>query len=255
MVAAARPVGVICALAEELVALEAALAGKRASRRAGVRLIFGRIDGKRVVLAEGGVGKVSAAAIATLLVERYECRALANSGVAGGLDPRWGIGDILIADRMAQHDFGAVTDKGWRYFRGGQPPWPGPVTDLYFRLSPERRARLARVLAGFALPPLSAAITGKPRRPKWGFGTIVTGDQFVSSAKLGRRLRADFGAQATEMEGAAVAQVAERYRLPWLVVRALSDRADGQSIRDIRAFLEESGRSAAMVLTRLLPAL
>lgn len=255
MVAPARPVGVICALAEELVALESALSGKRALRHAGVRLVTGRIDGTRVILAEGGVGKVSAASIATLLIERFECRALANSGVAGGLDPAWGIGDILIAEQMAQHDFGAVTDRGWRYFRAGEPPWPGPKPDLFFRMPLRRRAKLARALDGFALPPLSAAVTGKPRRPKWGFGTIVTGDQFVSSAKMGRRLRQDFGAQATEMEGAAVAQVAERYRHPWLVVRALSDRADGHSIRDIRAFLEESGRSAAAVLLRLLPAI
>jgi adenosylhomocysteine nucleosidase len=253
--AAARPVGIVCALAEELTALEAAIAGKRATRHAGIRFIAGQIDGAAVVLAEGGVGKVGAAVVATLLVERFRCRALVNSGVAGGLDPKSGIGDILIADRLAQHDFGAVTDRGWIYFRAGHPPWPGPRQDLYYRMAPELRARLKRALAGLRLPPLSAAVTGKQRRPKLKFGTVVTGDQFVSNAAMGRRLRQDFGARATEMEGAAVAQVAERFGLPCVVVRALSDRADRHAIRNIRAFLEETGRAAAMVVVRILRAI
>lgn len=250
-----RPVGIVCALAEELTALEAAITAKRATRHAGIRFLSGRIDGVRVVLAEGGVGKVGAAVLATLLVERFRCRALVNSGVAGGLDSKAGIGDILIADRLAQHDFGAVTDRGWTYYRPGMPPWPGGRRDLFFAMAPELRARLKRALAGFRLPPLSAAVTGRPRRPKLGFGTIVSGDQFVSSAIMGRRLLRDFGARATEMEGAAVAQVAARFGLPCVVVRALSDRADRNSIRDIRAFLEETGRAAAMVVVRIVRAI
>jgi len=252
---AGRPVGIVCALAEELTALEAAIAAKRATRHAGIRFISGRIDGVRVVLAEGGVGKVGAALLATLLVERFRCRALVNSGVAGGLDPKAGIGDILIADRLAQHDFGAVTDRGWIYFRPGSPPWPGPRQDVFFRMPSDLRARLKRALAGVHLPPLSAAVTGRPRAPRIRFGTVVTGDQFVSSAIMGRRLRRDFGARATEMEGAAVAQVAERFGLPCIVVRALSDRADHHSIRHIRAFLEETGRAAAMVVVRIVRAI
>lgn len=253
--AAARPVGIVCALAEELTALEAAISFKRATRHAGIRFISGRIDGVRVVLAEGGVGKVGSAVLATLLVERFRCRALVNSGVAGGLDPKAGIGDILIADRLAQHDFGAVTDRGWIYFRPGSPPWPGPRQDVFFRMPSDLRARLRRALAGLRLPPLSAAVTGRPRAPRIRFGTVVTGDQFVSSATMGRRLHRDFRAKATEMEGAAVAQVAARFGLPCIVVRALSDRADSHSIRDIRAFLEETGRAAAMVVVRIARAI
>lgn len=250
-----RPIGIVCALAEELVALEAAIAGKRAKRHAGIEFVSGRIGGVPVILAEGGVGKVGAAVLATLLVERFRCRALVNSGVAGGLDSRAGIGDILVADRMAQHDFGAVTDRGWIYFRPGSPPWPGPREDVFFRLPAALRARLRRAVKGLRLPPLSAAVTGRPRRPKIRFGTVVSGDQFVSSAAMGRRLHRDFGAKATEMEGAAVAQVAQRYDVPCVVVRALSDRADRHAIRNIRAFLEETGRSAALVVVRLLGAI
>jgi adenosylhomocysteine nucleosidase len=253
--ASRRPVGIICALAEELVALEAAVDRKRATRHAGIKFVSGRIDGVAVVVAEGGVGKVGAAVLATLLVERFGCRALVNSGVAGGLDPKADVGDLLIAERLAQHDFGAVTDVGWSYFRPGLPPWPGPRRDPFYRMAPALRGRLKRALGGLRLPALSAAVTGRPRRPKLRFGTIVTGDQFVSSTAMGRRLRRDFGARATEMEGAAVAQVAERFGVPWVVVRALSDRADQHAIRSIRAFLEETGRSAALVVVRLLRAI
>jgi len=250
-----RPIGILCALAEELLEIEAAISGKRASRHAGIRFVSGRVGSVPVVVAEGGIGKVGSALLAALLAERFRARALVISGVAGGLDPKAGIGDILIADRLAQHDFGAVTDRGWSYFRPGMPPWPGPRQDPYYRLPADLRRRLQRAVAGLRLPPLSAAVTGRARRPRIGFGTIVTGDQFVSSAVMSRRLRKDFGARATEMEGAAVAQVAERYGIPCVVVRALSDRADRDSIRDIRAFLDETGRLAAAVLLRLIPAI
>jgi adenosylhomocysteine nucleosidase len=251
---ASRPVGILCAMREEAAELAHRIAGTRARAAAGVNCRAGRFNGLPVVMAEGGIGKVGASMLASVLVERFECRALLVCGVAGGVDPALGIGDVVIADRLVQHDYGAVAGLTLRNFRPGVPPLGNGRSNIDYPLAPALRRRLARAVAGLALAPMPAAVAGG-RVPSLRFGTIVTGDQFVNCDATRRRLQDRFSAQAVDMESAAVAQVAEAFRMPWVAVRSLSDLAGSESHLEFGAFIAAAARNSAAVIDRVLPAL
>ena len=115
-------------------------------------------------------------------------------------------------------------------------------------------ARLRAVVRGLALEPLPEAVGVGRRQPAIHFGTILTGDSFVNSDALRERLHLGFSAQAVEMEGGAVAQVARRWGdIPFVNVRCLSDLASARSHLDFRAFLPVASRYASQVAHRLAP--
>jgi adenosylhomocysteine nucleosidase len=251
-----RPLGVICAMPEEIEHLGAVLAHRSTEGMGGFAFRLGEIEGRSVVLVEGGVGKVSTATVAALLLGPFACRGVVLSGVAGGLDPALGIGDVIVAERILQHDYGAMVQGRLRPYRAGSLPLGDPRDGPHFALDPAIREALARALGGFELPALPAdAAGGAARRPAIRFGTVVTGDQFIACEATRLRLFEGFAAQAVEMEGGALAQVAERFGAPWVVVRSLSDLAGADSHLDIMAFLHATAASAASVVRRILPVL
>ncbi len=248
-----RPLGILCALAEEMDLLAAALAHRCDEERAGLPVVSGRLDGRAVVLAESGLGKVGAALTATLLLDRFDCRGIVLSGVAGGIDPALGIGDIVVGERLIQHDYGAVVGGAHVAFRAGAFPLGKPREDVAFVPDAALIARVRDAIATYAPPALSAELLGEAagRQPRLVFGTIVTGDTFVNSATLRHLLFERWGAQAVEMEGAAVAQVAERFGVPYIVIRALSDLAGEESHMDFGRFLDVASAAAADVVRRV----
>jgi adenosylhomocysteine nucleosidase len=251
-----RPLGVICAMPEEIEHLSAPLAHRETETLGRYAFRQGELEGRNVVLIEGGVGKVSTATVAALLLGPLACRGIVLSGVAGGVDPALGIGDVVVAERILQHDYGAMVNSTLRPYRGGTLPLGEPQHPAYFTLDPGVREALGRALEGFALPALPAqAAGGTPRLPGIRFGTVVTGDQFINCEATRLRLFENFAAQAVEMEGGALAQVAERFGVPWVVVRSLSDLAGADSHLDIMAFLHATAASAASVVRRILPVL
>jgi adenosylhomocysteine nucleosidase len=247
-----RPVGILCALAEELAHLEGELTNGRTETIADGRFLSGVLDGRAIVLAEAGIGKVSAAVVATLLADRFGCRALVVSGVAGGLDPTLAVGDVVVATRLIQHDFGYITDDGVGTFQPGEMPLPGRAAAFGFRLAPDIEPRVRGAVGGMQLPPVRVGSGGDSRIPEVRFGTIVTGDRFVSSERVRAELQAGFGALAVEMEGSAVAQVAARFGLPVVVVRALSDLAGHDSGLDFAAFASDAAAGAALLVRAIL---
>jgi adenosylhomocysteine nucleosidase len=254
MMKAERPLGILCALPEEMALLAASLSDPRPDERAGTAFLSGVLDGCAVTIAEGGIGKVGSALAATLLLDRFDCRTLIFTGVAGGLDPALGIGDIVIAERLIQHDYGSVVGDAHVAFRGGDFPLGGTRRDPAFVLDPLLLERLKVGLAGYAPPPLAASVLGeeKGRQPRLVFGTVVTGDIFVNSSAMRERLHERWSAQAVEMEGAAVAQVAERFGVPAIVIRALSDLAGAESHMDFGQFLDVASEAAADVVRKVV---
>jgi adenosylhomocysteine nucleosidase len=247
------PIGILSALPEEYRGL--ALGGAMQTI-GGVAFVSGSIDGHPVVLAECGVGKVNAAMVATLLAVQFGCRGLLFTGVAGGLDPELGIGDVVVARRLVQHDYGSVVATRFVTYQPGNFPLPGLDTTHGYNSSPQWQARIEAALAGLSLPALPASITGGvARQPRVQLGAIVTGDSFVNCEAMRAHLHQTYAAQAVEMEGAAVAQIAERFGLPLIVVRCLSDLAGHASPLDFNAFLPVAGDLAASVARRLLPLL
>jgi len=253
--AEALPVGLICAIPQELAHLRGRLAADRTAEIGGFRFDQGRLNGREVVLAEAGIGKVNTATVATLLAARFQARSLVFSGVAGGLDPALAIGDVVIATRAIQHDCGVMEEQRLHPYQAGHVPFFNPTRELGYEVAADLLDRVRARLAGFELPPMSEAAGGPGRPPRLVYGTILAGDQYIHCEATRERLHRDFQAQAVAMEGGAMAQVASRMAVPWLEIRALSDLAGKDSRIDFAKFVGEVADSSAMILRRILPVL
>ena len=236
-------IGLICAIPQELAHLRAALADARSEAAAHTVFDTGTIDGYDVVLAGSGMGKVNAALVTTLLADRFGCRTVVFSGVAGGLDPTLSIGDVVVADLVIQHDAGVLEDERVRTYQPGHAPIINPTDRLGYPADPELLARVKERLAGISVPGQIV------------YGTVLSGDQYLNCETTRERLRRELGGQAIEMEGGAVAQVCEAFGIPWLVIRALSDLAGGNALFDFTTFVDQAAAASATILRRLLPVL
>ncbi len=234
-------IGLICAIDSELAALSAALEAERHTDIAHTRFAEGTLDGHPVVLVGAGMGKVNAAVVTTLLIERFGARAVVFSGVAGGLRPDLAVGDVVIADRVIQCDAGRIEDGRLRVYQPGHVEFFNPTDRLGYDVDPALLARVREALAGLES---GARVV---------YDTVLTGDQYLHCEDTRTRLHAEFAGAAIEMEGGALAQVCESFGVPWLVVRALSDLAGRDSIRDFTAFGAAVAETSAAILRRLLP--
>ena len=236
-------IGLICAIPQELAALRATLADSQSQEAAHTVFDTGTIDGHDVVLAGSGMGKVNAALATTLLADRFGCRTVVFSGVAGGLDPALSIGDVVVADLLIQHDAGVLENERVRTYQPGHAPIINPTDRLGYPADPELLARVKERLEGISIPNQIV------------YGTVLSGDQYLNCETTRDRLRRELGGQAIEMEGGAVAQVCEAFGIPWLVIRALSDLAGGNALFDFTTFVDQAAASSATILRRLLPVL
>ncbi len=248
-------IGLICAIPQELVDLRAALDQDRRTEIGGFRFDQGRIEGRPVVLAEAGIGKVNTATVATLLATRFDADILVFSGVAGGLDPTLAIGDVVVATRAIQHDCGVIESERVQPYQAGHVPFFNPTRELGYPIAADLLERIEGPLQDITLAPLSTDAGGSGRPAQLVFGTILAGDQFINCEATRERLHREFQAHAVAMEGGALAQVAARMELPWLEIRALSDLAGAESHFDFAQFVAEVAGSSALILRRLIPVL
>jgi adenosylhomocysteine nucleosidase len=247
------PIAIVSALGKELALLRDATHDRLELDLGPVssRAWQGTLDGHQVVLAECGMGKVAAAMLTTALYVATKPRVFVFTGVAGGLDPNLHVGDVVIGERVIQHDYGLFKPDGLAVYQAGHLPFYRPTEELGF--SPPREllnAAMARV-DGIELVPVQG------RAPRVTRGLILTGDVFVDSPELRNRLASELGGQAVEMEGGAVAQVADHLGVPCLVVRSLSDLAGevAPSPMVFGEFLETASNNSAHVVRQLLPIL
>lgn len=215
MTGALEPVGVIGAMSEEVAKLRASLGGPVTLPAGPFTVHQGLLEGVTVLLAECGVGKVNAAALTQLLIDRG-VRSVVFTGVAGALDPRLQVGDVVISTEAVQYDVD-VTALG---YRPGEVPGSGLVFEANPRLVAAARAAAA------ALDDVGGVFVGR----------IASGDSFVSSAEASHAIRESFAALCAEMEGAACAQVCAGWGVPFVIVRSISDRADHSAQVDFRSF-------------------
>ena len=235
--------GILCATVEELDALGARLElAPEAEAHGPTRVWRGRHEGCDLALALSGMGKVNAAAAATLLMSLFQPRAMIFSGVAGGLDPELPVGAVLLADRLAIHDYGLMADGRLTPTAYGVAPIGAPRLD---RLSPapgavtEAFAQLAERVA----PRLEAPVR---------LGGVVTADYFLNCGRTREQLRADFGADAIDMESGAVGQVADAWGVPLYVIRTLSDLAGEDSHVTYPQMVAMAARNSALCVEELL---
>ena len=244
-------IGIMSALHEELAAVLADMPDEQRVTVAGRDFWVGHWQGHAVVAVLSRIGKVAAATTATLLLERFQVDTLVFTGVAGGLGPGVGVGDVVVATGLVQHDMDA------------SPLFPRHEVPLYGRACFEADAVLSAQLAEAAQRVLQAAAQHlgpdtlaqfSLTSPQVHRGLIVSGDRFVSTTAESQALcRALPEALAVEMEGAAVAQVCFDYGVPFAAVRTISDRADDMAHTDFQRFIcEVASRYSRAILSQWL---
>lgn len=237
-------VAVLSALETELDLLIEALDHPERSDLADWPVWQGRYADTPILAAKAGLGKVNTAALTALVWNRLRPSLMVFTGVAGGLDPSLGVGDIVVGERSLQHDAGVITEGGaLEVYQAGHVPFYNPTDDFGYTPSDEILATMRTVVSIAKLNPVLG------RDPMVTFGTILTGDQFLQDRATRERLFSELNGQAIEMEGAALAQTASRLGMDHLVIRSLSDLAEGGAIEHFDRFVPEvSANSARLVL-------
>lgn len=228
-----KKIGIIGAMEMEVETLKAQLQGRKTTTAARMEFCEGTLNGVSVVVVRSGVGKVNAAACTQILADRFGVDAVINTGVAGSLDARIDIGDIVISTDVVHHDVDA-TLFGYA---------PGEVPQLGVKAFPadEALAQAAQRACRKAAPEISVLR-----------GRVASGDQFIVSREKKEQIRTVFDGMCTEMEGAAIAQTAWLNQIPFIVVRAISDKADESAQVEYPVFEEQAARHCAAMIGELM---
>jgi adenosylhomocysteine nucleosidase len=235
--------GILCATVEEIAALRARLDVDAEPERHGpTRVWCGRFGDEPLVLAQAGIGKVNAAAAATLLLSAFGATRLIFCGVAGGLDPELPVGAVLLADRLAIHDYGVMAGGRLTSTASGIVPLGAPELDALSPVPAEVRETLDR-LAKTLRTQIEAPVR---------LGGIVTADYFLNCAETRAGLHARFAAQAIDMESGAVNQIAEAWGAPLYVIRTLSDLAGEESHLTYPQMAQMAAHNSALCVLDLL---
>ncbi|NIA70720.1 5'-methylthioadenosine/adenosylhomocysteine nucleosidase [Pelagibius litoralis] len=230
---------VIGAMDEEVTLLRAEMTDVSAATHAEILVTKGDFKGTQIALAQCGIGKVNAAICTQMLVNLYKPDALVFSGVAGGLLPNMQVGDLVIASHLIQFDID-LTAFGRRH---------GELPDS------DRMIQSDPGLVEKTTEAFDAAFNGGADEPNLMIGTVVSGDRFVEDSKTLRWLQREFGALATEMEGAAVGYTCQLNAVPFVVTRGLSDTANESAPDDFKSNLETVCKNSFRLMERLIPAL
>lgn len=220
-------IGIIGAMVEEIELLHQNVKNVKETKIAGVTYYEGTLHGQPVVYCKSGVGKVNAA-ICTQVLLSFHVDCVWFTGVAGALDPSLEVGDIVVSSSAMQHDMD-VTPLG---FNKGTIPYQ-EVSDF---AADESLIKLAKE-AGEALFPERTLI-----------GRIVSGDQFIASVDKVKELRDTFGGACTEMEGSSVAQVCYANKKPFVIIRSMSDKADGSADVSYTDFVVEAANNSYSII-------
>lgn len=227
-------IGIIGAMEIETAALAAAVEKKRTEMISGITYTSGLLDGQAVVIATCGIGKVYAAICAQTMILHYHPAVIINTGVAGTLTPALGIGAVAVATKLCQHDMDTSPI-------GDPVGLVSGINKIYFEADEKTSQSLAACVEASGAKALA--------------GCIASGDQFVATAEKKAYIRETFGAIACEMEGGAIAHVATVNGVPFAVLRAISDSADGDATMDYPTFARMAAERSVAVLRAYLRSL
>jgi adenosylhomocysteine nucleosidase len=225
---------ILGAFSDEVKPIQAQLQNKHEGKIEGIAFTEGKLRGRRVAVTWTGIGKVNAAATTAILIEYFRPREVIVCGIAGAINPQLGVGDVVIAEKSAQHDLGFWSDAGIES-RGFDSRLTGQKNPVFFAADEKLFATAMR--AGNQTVLKGVATDGKQTQAKVKKGIVVTGDTFIMSQQKKIDLQKRLGADAVEMEGAAIAQVCYERGVPCLVIRAISDTADEKADKDVNTFM------------------
>ncbi|MEZ0538772.1 5'-methylthioadenosine/adenosylhomocysteine nucleosidase [Fibrella arboris] len=235
------------AFGEEVKLIEEALQHPEVVDLQGHRFVTGMLGTQQVVVTLTGIGKVNAAMTTAFVMAHFRPSRVIFTGIAGGVRADLQPGDLVIGGEVGFHDVRSVT-LTMEPTRQSMHPVSYALNPLYFPAD----AAMLRLAETSAQTIEFETVPGFDRPPLVTVGRILTGDEFVHSAKRSDELRSEYGADAIEMEGAAVAQVCYQQQIPCLVIRSLSDRADSHAVIDLLAFLSTAARNSARLVTEML---
>ena len=231
-------VGIISAMENEMNALVAETELERVDTVGGEKYYVGKLRGQSVVITKAGIGKVRASSGVTTLLNTYKVGKVIFTGIAGGVAEEAEVLDEVIATRVVEHDYGILTNDGFVWSSGD--PGMGIQPGEYYYCD-EDLVDLAYAAA--------TEVMGEEAVHK---GTIASGDQFIASEEYVNKLRRDYDAYACEMEGASVGIVCIKYGVPFVVIRALSDKADGNAHDSYENFGDVAAEHSANIVKKML---
>ena len=225
--------GIIGAMEQEVETLLGLLENKTSQVRAGSTFHEGRLEGLEVVVVQCGIGTVNAALCVQILCDCYSVTHVVNTGVAGSLSADLDIGDLVISKEAVYHDFDcSVINDAYRVGQvPGLPVWSFPADPALMELA------------------MKAAEAVNPGHNR--IGTVASGDQFICNKEVKAQIVANTGAICTEMEGAAISHAAWRNQVPFVVLRAISDKADDSAEMEYPVFEAIAAARCAAVTENL----
>lgn len=228
-----KKLGIIGAMTVEVETLKNQIQNLTQTDKAGMTFFEGSLENLPVVVVVCGVGKVNAALCVQVLCDAFGVTHIVNTGVAGSLCAELDIGDFVISRDAMYHDFDcSVINPNYTV---------GQVPGL-----PVRAFAADETLMNNALQAAEALPTGKAM-----VGRVASGDQFVADKALKDRIIADTGALCTEMEGAAIAHAAWRNGVPFVIIRAISDKADNSAEMDFPTFEAIAAKHCATLTQKM----
>lgn len=225
--------GIIGAMSEEVASLKEMMDEVTIYRAAGMEFYQGKLQDRDVVIVRSGIGKVNAAICSQILADQYHVTGIINTGIAGSLRNEINIGDIVLSKDTVQHDMDAT---GFGYPVGVIPQMDNSVFE-----GDRRMIDAAEKCCRESIPEIGVHV-----------GRIVSGDQFVSDKAKKAWLTETFGGYCTEMEGAAIAQAAYLNGIPFLIIRAISDKADDSAIMNYEEFEAKAIEHSVKLVTALV---
>lgn len=231
-----KKIGIIGAMELEVEELKSKMTVSNIVKKANMDFYEGTLNGAPVVIVRSGIGKVNAALCVQILVDVFNITHVINTGVAGSLNAKLDIGDILISKDAIHHDMD-VTIFGYQL---------GEVPQMGCREFPadENMMTLAKASCEKVNPDVHAII-----------GRVVSGDQFISSKEVKDKLITTFQGDCAEMEGASIAHGAYLNNIPFVIIRAISDKADDSAEMDYPTFEKAAAKHSALLVEDLVAAI
>lgn len=225
--------GIIGAMEIEVETLKKNMSAPQITSMAGMDFYKGQIENKDVVVVKSGIGKVNAAICTQILVDKFNVDAVVNTGVAGSLNNDINICDIVLSICAVQHDMD-VSPLGYE---------PGVIPDMETSLFEADRKLIDLAKNSIKEAGLDVNVFE---------GKVVSGDQFIATPEKKDFLKNTFNGDCAEMEGAAIAHAASLNNVPFIVIRAISDKADGGATMDYPTFEKKAAENSIKLLTEMI---
>lgn len=221
--------GIIAAMQEEMQEIKNIMEEIKEQKIYDLTFIKGKINDKDIVLVKAGVGKVNAARVTQILIDNFDIQAIINVGSAGSANDELDIGDIVIGQKIVQHDFDITAF--------GHPKGYISNVGQYVESDAQLIKKMEQTINKLDSNEFKIKI-----------GTIASGDIFCTELQMKNKIRTKFNADAIEMEGAAIAQVCKLDNIPFIIIRSISDKPNGNNEITFDKFLEKASKRCASII-------